>query len=198
MLILLVIQIISSVLLKSCVCHVFEVSQICHVIIKTKIMNYQTTVSVDEKSSDKKKKKENKLYDKKPTAAFIGASWSALLIGMTSFCIGLWNADMLLNEKGYYFTILLFGLFSVISVQKAVRDRMENIPVTDIYYGISWFSTLASIVLLVIGLWNADLLLSEKGFYGMAFLLSLFAAIAVQKNTRDVQFVDNSKAEDTE
>jgi uncharacterized membrane protein YiaA len=28
---------------------------------------------------------------------------------------------------------------------------------------------------------------SEKGFYAMAFVLSLFAAIAVQKNTRDVK-----------
>ncbi|MFM7856321.1 MAG: YiaA/YiaB family inner membrane protein, partial [Flammeovirgaceae bacterium] len=36
-----------------------------------------------------------------------------------------------------------------------------------------------------IGLWNATLTLSEKGFYSMSFLLSLFAAITVQKNTRD-------------
>jgi uncharacterized membrane protein YiaA len=122
----------------------------------------------------------------KPTGAFVGASWFALLLGMVSFCIGLWNADMLLNEKGYYFTILLFGLFSVISVQKAVRDRMEGIPVTDIYYGISWFTTIAAMVLLVIGLVNADLLLSEKGFYGMSFVLSMFAAVAVQKNVRDM------------
>lgn len=123
----------------------------------------------------------------KPSNAFVGASWMALLIGMTAFCIGLFNADMVLNEKGYYFTILLFGLFSVISVQKSVRDRMEGIPVTDIYYGISWFTTIAAVVLLVIGLWNANLLLSEKGFFGMAFTLSLFSAIAVQKNTRDVK-----------
>ncbi len=156
-------------------------------------MNYQTSVSVEEKSKETKTKKDKKIYDQKPTAAFIGASWSALLIGITSYCIGLWNAEMLLNEKGYYFTILLFGLFSVISVQKAVRDKLENIPVTDIYYGISWFTTVTSIVLLVIGLWNADLLLSEKGFYGMSFLLSLFAAIAVQKNTRDVQYVDRTE-----
>ena len=125
------------------------------------------------------------LESSKPTSAFIGASWFALITGMVSFCIGLWNAEMLLNEKGYYFTILLFGLFSVISVQKAVRDRMEGIPVTDMYYGISWFTTIASLVLLVIGLWNAELLLSEKGFYGMSFTLSLFAAVAVQKNVRD-------------
>ena len=102
----------------------------------------------------------------------------------------------MLNEKGYYFTILLFGLFSVISVQKAVRDKMEAIPVTDIYYSISWFTTMISIALLIIGLWNADLLLSEKGFYGMSFLLSLFAAIAVQKNTRDVQYIDRNIDED--
>jgi len=159
-------------------------------------MNYETTVSLDEKSKKTKTKKDIKVYDQKPTSAFIGASWSALLIGMTSYCIGLWNAEMQLNEKGYYFTILLFGLFSVISVQKAVRDKLEDIPVTDIYYSISWFTTVTSIVLLVIGLWNADLLLSEKGFYGMSFLLSLFAAIAVQKNTRDVQYVDRMIVEE--
>src|SRR5437868_4831099 len=122
-----------------------------------------------------------------PSAAFIGASWTALLIGITAFLIGLWNADMQLNEKGYYFTVLMFGLFSAISVQKAVRDQMEGIPVTNLYYGISWFATLLSIVLLTVGLWNAELEKSEKGFYAMSFILSLFAAIAVQKNIRDMK-----------
>ena len=153
-------------------------------------MNYQTTVSLNDEENVKSKKKEKKAYDNKPTPAFIGASWTALLIGMVSYCIGLWNAHMMLNEKGYYFTVLLFGLFSVISVQKAVRDKVEDIQVTEMYYGISWFTSIAAIVLLVIGLWNADLELSEKGFYGMSFTLSLFAAIAVQKNTRDVAYID--------
>lgn len=123
----------------------------------------------------------------KPSAAFIGAAWLALVIGITAYIIGLINADMMLNEKGYYFTILLFGLFAVISVQKSVRDRLEGIPVTDIYYGLSWFSTLSAILLLVIGLWNARLSLSEKGFYSMSFILSMFSAVAVQKNIRDSQ-----------
>ncbi|MFK7832806.1 MAG: inner membrane protein YiaA [Winogradskyella sp.] len=157
-------------------------------------MNYQTTVSVKDEDNVKTKKKEKKVYNHKPTPAFIGASWSALLIGMVAYCIGLWNADMQLNEKGYYFTILLFGLFSVISVQKAVRDRLEDIQVTDIYYGLSWFVSIVSIVLLAIGLWNATLELSEKGFYAMSFTLSLFAAIAVQKNPRDVAYI-NAKLE---
>jgi uncharacterized membrane protein YiaA len=121
----------------------------------------------------------------KPSAAFIGASWVALATGIIGFLIGLFRSEMLLNEKGYYFTVLMFGLFSVISVQKSVRDRLEGIPVTDIYYGISWFSSILSISLLIIGLWNATLLPSEKGFYAFAFLLALFGAITVQKNTRD-------------
>jgi hypothetical protein len=29
------------------------------------------------------------------------------------------------------------------------------------------------------------MLLSEKGFYGLAFAMTLFAAVAVQKNVRD-------------
>ncbi len=125
--------------------------------------------------------------NQKPSNAFIGASWIALLAGVISYNIGLWNADMYLNERGYYFTVLMYGLFSAVSLQKAVRDDLEGIPVTSIYYGISWFSTIVAILLLVIGLWNADLTKSEKGFYGMAFTLSLFAAVTVQKNIRDSQ-----------
>jgi len=128
-----------------------------------------------------------------PSAAFIAASWSALFIGTIAFIIGLWNADMQLNEKGYYFTVLVLGLFSAISVQKAVRDQLEGIPVTNLYYGIAWFTTLLSIVLLTVGLWNAELAKSEKGFYAMSFVLSLFAAIAVQKNTRDMKIAKTTE-----
>jgi uncharacterized membrane protein YiaA len=129
----------------------------------------------------------------KPSSAFIGASWVALTTGVCGYLIGLWRSDMQLNEKGYYFTVLMYGLFSVVSLQKSVRDKLENLPVTDIYYGLSWFSTVLAIVLLIIGLWNATLLPSEKGFYAFAFLLALFAAIAVQKNTRDITAAERSQ-----
>lgn len=130
----------------------------------------------------------------RPSAAFIYTSWFALLAGVGAFLVGLVNATMALNEKGYYFTVLLFGLFAVVSLQKTVRDKLEKIPVTSLYYGLAWFATLLPIVLLLIGLWHATLLLSEKGFYAMAFLLALFGAIAVQKNTRDMRAVPSSVA----
>src|SRR5688572_28675696 len=128
-----------------------------------------------------------------PSAAFIGASWTALITGVSAYIIGLWNAEMELNEKGYYFTVLMFGLFSAISVQKVVRDQMEGIPVTNLYYGVDWFCTILSIILLTVGFWNADLLKSEKGFYAMSFMLSMFSAIAVQKNTRDAKSANDSQ-----
>jgi len=158
--------------------------------------NFKSDTTQEKKSKSGSKSKSKKLlkeFDQKPTPAFIGASWIVLFTGIISYCIGLWNSDMQLNERGYYFTILLFGLFSAISVQKSVRDRLEGLQVTDLYYGISWFSALSAILLLIIGLWNADLLLSEKGFYGMSYLLSLYASIAVQKNTRDKSYIENNE-----
>ncbi|MFD1205405.1 MULTISPECIES: inner membrane protein YiaA [Sporosarcina] len=126
--------------------------------------------------------------DGEPTAAFKGASYAALLIGISAYLIGLFNAGMELNEKGYYFAVLIIGLYSSVSLQKAVRDKDEGIPVTNIYYGISWFTIIIAIALMAIGLYNAgSIVLSEKGFYAMAFVLSIFAAITVQKNVRDTQ-----------
>lgn len=122
----------------------------------------------------------------KPSSAFVGISWLALLTGSSAFVVGLWNATMQLNEKGYYLTVLMYGLFSAISLQKSVRDRLEGIPVTGIYFGLCWLSVMLALCLLSVGLWNATLGMSEKGFYGMSFALSLFSAVAVQKNTRDL------------
>jgi uncharacterized membrane protein YiaA len=122
----------------------------------------------------------------RPTGAFVGASWAALFVGAVTYLAGLWNANMQLNEKGYYFTILMYGLFSAVSLQKSVRDRLEGIPVTGLYFGLCWVSLGLSVLLLTVGLWNASLVTSEKGFYAMSFLLSLFGAVAVQKNVRDI------------
>lgn len=126
----------------------------------------------------------------KPSGAFIGASWFALFVGSLTFVIALWNSSMPAYEKGFYFTVLMYGLFSCVSLQKAVRDRLEGIPVTGIYYGLAWVSVGLTILLLLIGLWNAAMPMADKGLYAIAFLMSLFAAIAVQKNTRDSKLGD--------
>jgi len=122
----------------------------------------------------------------RPTAAFVGASWVALIIAVSAFAIGLWNAKMLLSEKGFYGTLLLLGLYSAIALQKSVRDRAEGVPVTGIFLGLSWSMVLVSLLLVAVGLANSTLTLSEKGFYGLGYTMALFAVIAVQKNIRDL------------
>lgn len=122
----------------------------------------------------------------RPTGAFVGASWVALGLGASVYFVGLYNANMLLSEKGFFLAVFLLGLFAAISVQKAVRDKAEDVPVTGAYLGVAWGMLLVALTLMVIGLWNADLLLSEKGFYGIGFAMSLFAVVAVQKNVRDL------------
>src|SRR5690625_6908324 len=97
-----------------------------------------------------------------------------------------------IKQKGYYFAVLVFGLYAAVSLQKGVRDKDEGIAVTPIYYGISWLAIVIAIALMAIGLYNAgSITLSEKGFYGMAFALSLFAAITIQKNIRDTEQAKN-------
>lgn len=138
----------------------------------------------------------------KPSKAFVGASYAALVLGMLSFLIGLWNAEMQLNEKGYYFSVLMFGAFSVVALQKTIRDKLENIQTTDAFLMICWAGTAISLGLLVVGLWNAEISLSEKGFYGISYVLTIFSAITVQKNTRDtmIYYIHNpeEKMEDVQ
>jgi uncharacterized membrane protein YiaA len=126
----------------------------------------------------------------RPTGAFVAASWVALAAGAGVYMIGLWNAQMALNEKGYYFTLMMYGLFAAVSLQKSVRDRLEGVKVTNIYFSLCWVSVMMSIALLAIGLINAALLPSEKGFFAMSFVLALFGAVAVQKNVRDIALAD--------
>jgi uncharacterized membrane protein YiaA len=121
-----------------------------------------------------------------PSRAFIIGTWAALAIGIAGYLIGLFNADIALNEKGYYLIALLFGLYGSVSLQKTVRDKAEGIPVSKIYMMITWGACASVIVLITLGLYNADFLLSEKGFYGISFILSLFAAVSAQKNIRDM------------
>ena len=81
--------------------------------------------------------------------------------------------------------------------KKIVRDQAEGIEVNQTFMMLTWAAVVAPIVLLILGLYHAELPLADKGFYGIAFIMSMFAAVTVQKNTRDlVQYEKSSSPGD--
>lgn len=133
------------------------------------------------------------MYKLRPSSAFIAAARAALVIGIGAYVIGLWTSTMSLNEKGFYFASLLLGLFAAISLQKTVRDKLEGIRVTGTYMNVCWAALVAALAMVTIGLFNATFELATKGFFGMAYALSLFAVLTVQKNVRDMELFRNPK-----
>jgi len=125
--------------------------------------------------------------------AYYFTSIAALLIGIGAYAIGLFNAQMMLNEKGYYLVVLLYGLFSLVSLQKSIADEAEGTLSSKVYLTMCWVSSAVALSLFCFGLYNAELLLSEKGFYCMAYVLSGFAAITVQKNIRERMVNDSEE-----
>lgn len=120
------------------------------------------------------------------TSPYALASTVCLLLGSGGFLFGLTNATTLaLSEKGYYLTLLVFGLFTAITVQKNVRDREAGLPVASSYVWTTYLAGALALGLLAVGLVNATLALSEKGYYAMSFVLALFSAITLQKQLRD-------------
>ena len=123
----------------------------------------------------------------KPTKSYVTVSWAAMIISVGSYLIGLFNSSLQLNEKGFYLMGLVMGVYSVITLQKTIRDQAEGIKVTAMYKNLNIVCLMIACLAVGIGLFNVDtLLLNEKGFFAIAYCMSLFAAIVTQKNVRDL------------
>jgi len=134
----------------------------------------------------------NQLRALRPTGAYVGGTYAALGIGALGFAVGLWNAEMTLSEKGFYFIALLYGLFAAVSLQRVNRDKAECLPVSSAYSSLCYGALGSALLAILVGLWNATLLLSEKGYYAVCFILAIYAAITLQKNIRDISLLDRS------
>lgn len=134
---------------------------------------------------------DSQLESLRPSGAYTGGTYAVLAIGSLGFCLGLWNAELALSEKGYYFITLLFGMFAAISLQRVNRDKAEGLPVSSAYVSTCYAALAIALAAIVTGLWNAELMLSEKGFYVVSFILSMFSVITVQKNVRDIQLLNS-------
>ncbi|MEI3606344.1 YiaA/YiaB family inner membrane protein [Pseudogracilibacillus sp. SE30717A] len=65
-------------------------------------------------------------HRRRNTAAFVFMAYFTFAVGIVLFCIGLWNANMELNEKGYYIAVMILVAVGAILTQKVVRDNAED------------------------------------------------------------------------
>lgn len=125
-----------------------------------------------------------------PTAAFQAVSWFAFAIGAVTFLFAVWYAPFATPADRYFlYSAFLFSLFGCLSVSKAVRDKQENIPVTGLFYGLSYVAAIVPLVMVSYNLAFESVLMSpsHRGLLGMAYAISAFAVLAIAKNERDKQ-----------
>lgn len=132
------------------------------------------------------------IHKKAPSSAYALATYCCIGLSAGAYLTGISKADIQLNEQGYYLICLLFGLFASIVLQKVVRDKEDGQFVSNKFRAISVFAMASSLLLFVVGLYNADFSLSEKGFYAMSYILAMFSTITAQKNEADKRELNKS------
>ncbi|MED4205722.1 YiaA/YiaB family inner membrane protein [Neobacillus mesonae] len=65
-------------------------------------------------------------HKRRNTIAFTFLAYFTLFAGVLLFAIGLYNANLELNEKGYYIAVMLLVIVGSILTQKVVRDNAED------------------------------------------------------------------------
>ena len=112
-------------------------------------------------------------------ATVVGAARALLLISTSAYLAGLWAAPISPMAKGFYFSVLMYGLFAAVSLQRMVREQRAGRPPAAAYGWLCAISLLLSLLLLIVGLWNSGFSFGEKGFYAMAYTLSLLAVLVI-------------------
>lgn len=122
-----------------------------------------------------------------PTGAWQGVSWFAFALGAITFLYSVWYAaGITIGERYFLYTAALFSLYGCLGVSKVVRDRQEGIPVTALFYGLSFVAALAPFVLVSYNMvFDSTLAVSTRTLLGMSFALTAYATLAIAKNERD-------------
>ena len=77
----------------------------------------------------------------RPSPAFIAASWVALLLGAVAYLVGLFNAEMPLNEK---VLVSWVGLRGAVPIILATYPLVAGVPDAALIFNIVFFIVLIS------------------------------------------------------
>ena len=131
-----------------------------------------------------------------PTAAFQGVCWAAFMIGSITYLYSVWYThSATVSDRYFLYTAYLFSLFGCMSVSKVVRDRQEKVPVTGLYYGLSYVAAIVPLVIVAYNLsFDAQYIdVSQRALIGMAYAISAFAVLAISKNERDKSYAKSHR-----
>ncbi|MDG5475820.1 inner membrane protein YiaB [Citrobacter freundii] len=99
--------------------------------------------------------------------------WILFLSGALIYVIGLWRACPLLSGKGYFFGVLMTGMFVIYAYQRAVNLNQND----ERFASVCQMVALITIGLLLVGVWNAPVSSLEKGLYPVAFIICLLGQV---------------------
>lgn len=107
--------------------------------------------------------------------------WLLFLSGALIYVIGLWRACPLLSGKGYFFGVLMTGMFVTYAYQRAVNLNQND----ERFASVCQMVALITVGLLLVGVWNARLLPLEMGLYPAAFFVSLLGQVLLQRSSEN-------------
>lgn len=122
-----------------------------------------------------------------PSGAWQGVSWFAFALGAVTYLYAVWYAPgVTVADRYFLYTAALFSLYGCLGVSKVVRDKQEGIPVTALFYGLSFVAALAPFVLVSYNmLFDSTLTGTVRAIVGISFALTAYATLAIAKNERD-------------
>ena len=104
--------------------------------------------------------------------------WILFFSGAFIYVIGLWRACPLLSSKGYFFAVLMTGMFVTY-----VYQRADNLNQNDEHFAsVCQMVALITAGLLLVGVWNAPLAPFEIGLYPAAFFVCLMGQFLLQRS----------------
>lgn len=103
--------------------------------------------------------------------------WIYFLSGALIYVIGLWQACPLLSGKGYFFGVLMTGMFVTYAYQHAKNYEQSD----ERFVSVCRMVALITVGLLLVGVWNAPLLPLEIGVYPVAFFMCLAGEISLMR-----------------
>ncbi len=106
--------------------------------------------------------------------------WILFFSGAFIYVIGLWRACPLLSSKGYFFAVLMTGMFVTY-----VYQRADNLNQNDEHFAsVCQMVALITVGVLLVGVLNVPLSPLEKGLFPLAFIVCLLGKFysCVQQN----------------